>query len=115
MGDDRLTSSKRGLGGKGFGDFLRQPAARCTRLAVECHHVVTTAPSTIENTQMLCKECHTATETHGVSSGLSPLPFSEEVKAAARVRCAGRCECTRAHVGHAYPIPIPPPRRTVSL
>jgi hypothetical protein len=108
MGDDRLTSRKRGLGGKGFGDLFRANAPRCTRKAdLECHHMITTAGSGLDNAQMLCKECHSSTETHGVSSGFSPKPFSEMVKLAATMRCAGQCECTKAHLNHGYGV-VPP-------
>jgi hypothetical protein len=101
MGDERLISRRSGLSGKGFGDLIRRQALRCTRTVnLEAHHVITTAGSDMNNIQMLCHECHTSTETHGTPSGFSPLPFSEGVKAAARLRCQGRCECTKAHPGH---------------
>lgn len=105
MGDDRLISRRSGLSGKGFGDLIRQQAARCIRtINLEGHHVLTTAGSGIDNIQMLCHECHASTETHGTPTGFSPPPFGEAVKNAARIRCGGHCECTKAHAGHGYGI-----------
>lgn len=108
MGDDKLVSRKRGLGGLGFGDFSRNPAPRCIRTVdLEAHHVITTAGSGIDNIQMLCHECHKSTETHGKPSGISPSPFPEFVKALAKTRCGGRCECVRVHAGHGYIPEVP--------
>lgn len=105
MGDDRLTSHKRGLGGVGFGDFLRPNAPRCINTAdLECHHKLTTGGSGTDNAQILCKPCHSATESYG-RAGVSPPPFSQAVKDYALLVCAGQCECTKDHAGHERAIP----------
>jgi hypothetical protein len=102
MGDERLTSRKRGLGGTGFGDFFRESAPRCTNSAdLECHHKLTTGGSGIDNAQILCKPCHAATESYG-RPGISPAPFDQAVKDYALLRCGRRCECTKTHTGHGY-------------
>lgn len=111
MGHDLLTGRKPGLSRRsGLGDLMRARAPRCTRTAeLECHHVIRDLGSGIENAQMLCKPCHEATESHS-APGLSPLPFSEAVKAAARAASGGRCQCTKAHLNHGYPVPLVPLR-----
>lgn len=100
MGDDRLTSRKRGLGGIGFGDLFRENASRCTNMAeLECHHILTTGGCGIDNAQILCKPCHAATESYG-RPGLPPPPFSPAIKDLAMTGAGGRCQCTKAHSGH---------------
>lgn len=112
MSVDPLTGRPRGLSHKsGLGDMLRRPAPRCTRAGtLECHHLIRDAGCIPENAQMLCKECHQATESYG-APGLSPRPFPPEVIAAAKAKAGGRCQCTSAHPGHGEAPPIVPPLR----
>lgn len=101
MGTDPLTRRSRGLSRQsGLGDLLRRPAPRCTRAGnLECHHIIRDAGCGLDNAQMLCAECHQATESYG-APGLSPSPFSQDVIGAAKLRAQGRCECTREHPTH---------------
>jgi hypothetical protein len=101
MGTDPLTGRPRGLSRQsGLSDLLRRPTLRCTRTGkLECHHVIRDAGCGLENAQMLCAECHQATESYG-TPGLSPTPFSQDVIGAAKLRSHGRCECTRDHPTH---------------
>ena len=103
MGTDSLTGKRTGLSKhSGLGDFMRQETVRCAnRAGVECHHRIRDAGNIFENAQMLCDPCHRSTESHSVP-GLAPPPFPESVKAAARARCGGQCECTKVHPGHGY-------------
>ena len=123
MGHDELTRRRRGLAGSGLGslknpgsdrstgglrDLIRPLAPRCVRTVdLECHHRITTGGTLINNAQMLCKPCHSATETYGTSSGFSPDPFPEDVKLLARLRCKGQCECEHDHEGHGYALVRP--------
>src|ERR1043165_5987659 len=110
MTTEGLSGRRSGLARRGFADFLREPAPRCIRTAeLECHHILTTGGCGSDNAQMLCKECHVATESYG-QPGVSPPPFDQATKFWALLRSAGQCECTKAHANHGY-VSVP----TVSL
>jgi hypothetical protein len=101
LSTDPLTGRPKGLSRQsGLGDLLRKPAPRCTRVGkLECHHIIRDAGCGLENAQMLCAECHQATESYGVL-GFSPPPFPQEVIGMAKLKARGRCECTKDHPTH---------------
>jgi 5-methylcytosine-specific restriction endonuclease McrA len=69
--------------------------ARCNRTwGLEVHHKRRDGGNGIDNAEVLCKECHAATSTYGIT-GKSPEPFSQETKDKALKRAGNRCECTK--------------------
>ncbi len=69
--------------------------ARCIRVSnLEVHHKRRDGGNGINNAEVLCERCHTATATYGVP-GQSPPPFTVETKRAALLRAKYQCECTR--------------------
>ncbi len=70
-------------------------AFRCTRkrdLAV--HHKRRNAGNELSNAEVLCPECHKATNTFG-TSGRTPPGFSGQTIQDALERAGFRCECRR--------------------
>ena len=69
--------------------------ARCTRTkGLEVHHKRRDGGNGLDNAEVLCLPCHTATSTFG-SPGKSPPPFSEETKRVAFILAGNQCQCTR--------------------
>jgi 5-methylcytosine-specific restriction endonuclease McrA len=67
---------------------------RCPRIyGLEVHHKRRDGGNDLSNAQVLCEDCHAATETYGTSAA-SPPPFSAETKESALWRAGRRCECT---------------------
>lgn len=68
--------------------------ARCTRTDnLEVHHIRRDGGNKYENAQVLCKDCHAATETYG-KPGKTPPAFNSTIKAMALDRAKNQCECT---------------------
>lgn len=73
---------------------------RCERTSnLEIHHKRRDGGNDIENAEVLCKICHTATATFG-TPGKTPPPFPESVKERALRRAGNRCECKKVAVCH---------------
>lgn len=69
--------------------------ARCTRKTdLEVHHKRRDGGNDLNNAEVLCQKCHSATATYGVS-GKRPSEFSEQIKEKAREHAGNRCECRR--------------------
>jgi len=61
---------------------------------LEVHHKRRDGGNDLNNTQVLCHDCHVNTITYG-KEGKSPPEFSEEIKKAAKKRSGFRCECRK--------------------
>lgn len=74
--------------------------ARCTRTrGLEVHHKRRDGGNGIDNAQVLCPACHSATESYG-SPGKSPAPFSEDTKKRALASAGNQCQCTSTRGCH---------------
>lgn len=74
--------------------------ARCTRTRdLEIHHKRRDGGNSLDNAEVLCKDCHANTSTYG-TPGRSPEPFSQETKERALRRADYQCECTRSICPH---------------
>lgn len=69
------------------------PRCKETR-SLQVHHKKRNGGNGLENAEVLCLKCHSATSSYGVQ-GISPPEFSESTKQAAMIRSGFRCECTR--------------------
>jgi len=68
---------------------------RCTRTKeLEVHHKRKDGGNGLDNAEVLCQKCHSATASYG-TPGKSPKPFSDETKKTAFNRAEQQCQCTR--------------------
>ena len=70
--------------------------SRCTsKTELEVHHKRRDGGNGFDNAELLCQDCHEATETYG-KEGPTPPAFGAFVKTYVRwIRARNRCECTR--------------------
>ena len=69
--------------------------ARCTRkYGLEVHHKRRDGDNSLSNAEVLCKDCHDATASHG-TPGTSPPDFEQTTKDKALKNAGNQCECTR--------------------
>lgn len=67
---------------------------RCTRTqGLEIHHKRRDGGNGLDNAQVLCSKCHSATSTYGVP-GKTPPEFSPMTKEIALAKAGNQCECT---------------------
>jgi 5-methylcytosine-specific restriction endonuclease McrA len=69
---------------------------RCaTSSSLEVHHKRRNGGNSLDNAEVLCQPCHTATSTYG-TPGESPAPFDNNTKQMALKRAGNQCECERS-------------------
>lgn len=74
--------------------------SRCNKTRnLEVHHKRRDGGNGLDNAEVLCQNCHSATSTYG-TDGKSPEPFLQQTKDRAFVRAGNRCECTKVSSCH---------------